>query len=164
MSSDTLPVQRTRAPRAETERAERTRRRTSDPATAMNLWVDESKLDRRNYAYRWINDHPHRVRRLTENDDWDFVPEESVGFNTERHAEIAQQNGQTAQIRARLARKPIDLYHEDHAKNEEKRKAVMEQRLGSANPASDAAGVNLSNGYKPNDTTSMTFERGSRIE
>lgn len=51
------------------------RRRNSDQlrGVARRLAVDESKLDRENYAYRFATNDEDRLHRLTVQDDWEIV-------------------------------------------------------------------------------------------
>lgn len=67
----------TRASRADETRAEETRReRRMKPGTlernGINLVLDESRLDRQKFEYRFVNDTPGRVQRLVAR-DYDIV-------------------------------------------------------------------------------------------
>lgn len=63
-----------RATRADEVRQERRKRPGSSSQVGIRLGVDESKLDRNTYAYRFVNDRDGRVQRL-EAQDWDIAPE-----------------------------------------------------------------------------------------
>lgn len=110
---------RARASRAQQDAETRQRRRRfseNDEGVDYNLWVDESKLDRRNFAYRWVNDQRGRIHKL-ESQDWDLVSQEEMGnCPTDRHGDIAA--GKSDDIRVRLMRKPIDWYNEDQARKQ----------------------------------------------
>lgn len=107
--------------------ARQRRRRTSqdDEGVDYNLWVDESRLDRANYQYRWVNDIRGRVRKL-EAQDWDIVSEQEVGFPTDRHGDIA--HGKSEDLRMKLMKKPKDWYVEDHARKQ----SSIDERMKAA--------------------------------
>lgn len=63
-------------------RAEQTRReRRMKPGATVNagikLSLDEDRLDRKTYDYRWVNDVPGRVKQL-EAMDWDVVKDDEA--------------------------------------------------------------------------------------
>lgn len=80
--------------RAETVRNERRRQPGSVVNSGMKLSVDESKLDRKTYEYRFVNDREGRIQRL-EAQDWDIVtaaakPDGSgLGTVQQAHAGVA---------------------------------------------------------------------------
>lgn len=63
--------------RADEVRTERRRKRGATSLPGTKLTVDESKLDRQNFAYRWAKDHGARMPQLHA-DDWDPAPGEAV--------------------------------------------------------------------------------------
>lgn len=63
--------------RAEEVRNERRRQPGAVVAAGIKLAVDESKLDRKRFEYRWVKDHGGRTTQL-HNDDWDAAPENAV--------------------------------------------------------------------------------------
>lgn len=67
----------TRPTRADEVRQERRRKPGSTSMVGLKLTVDESKLDRENYSYRWVNDQGGRMAQLRDN-DWDPAPEQAV--------------------------------------------------------------------------------------
>lgn len=106
-----------RQDRAEQVRTERRRKPGSVIHTGIQLGVDESKLDRANYAYRLVNDANGRVQQL-EAQDWDPAPE--------RDALIGSTSGGTVQSKhaghiegkafnAILMRKPLRMHNEDQS-------------------------------------------------
>lgn len=103
---------RARAGRDEVVTQQRRRRTPNDNGVQLRLAVPEDKLDRNQYAYRWVNDTPGRIAMLHQQ-DWDLVSPEELGsdYSTERHADVAQNR---VALTTRLMRKPIGLFHEDH--------------------------------------------------
>lgn len=101
-------------PRVEQERQRRRRRETLGDERNMNLAVTVPKDP--NYEYRWVNDRPGRVHKLTVGDDWEIVNDElrdekdrGVGTGIERVGD--KRSGQ----RVLLMRKPKDYCEEDRA-------------------------------------------------
>lgn len=110
--------------RAQTITAERRRRNTAWlSGRRQRLAVDESKLDRENFTYRWVNDDPtsQRVYDLTTNDDWERVVDRDGALKTNSTgmgAEVAAPAGvgdTGSPVRAVLLRKPKDWHDEDQA-------------------------------------------------
>lgn len=102
------------------------RRRTSGPSSSarMRLGVDETKLNRAKYAYRWINNDPARLYALTVTDDWDIVADRSASIATrgsDMGAKASVVVGTTDQghaQRAILCQKLLTLYNADQAEKE----------------------------------------------
>lgn len=65
----------TKPTRAEEVRQERRRKPGSVALNGIKLGVDEGKLDRKNFAYRFVRDEGNRVQQL-HTQDWDPVPEQ----------------------------------------------------------------------------------------
>lgn len=63
-----------RPTRAEEVRQERRRQPGATVVAGIKLGVDESKLDRSTYEYRWANETGNRLQQLHAN-DWDVAPE-----------------------------------------------------------------------------------------
>jgi hypothetical protein len=63
--------------RAEEVRQERRRKPGSVVAAGIKLAVDESKLDRANFEYRWAKDFGGRTSQLHA-EDWDPAPEQAA--------------------------------------------------------------------------------------
>lgn len=158
MSDAATAPTRTRASRAQTDAETRTRRRKfseNDEGVDFNYWVDESKLDRENFAYRFVNDVKNRVEKLIRQ-DWDVVSEAEMGFETDRHADISVGDGRRVDLRARLMRKPKDWFEEDHArkqrKNDDRMKAVAAANEVLGERGADGTpigGLETSAAYKP---------------
>lgn len=140
-------------PSRATETTERRRARGKhDGGLDTNLWAIEQNLDRRNYAYRWVNATAPRMTKLNRLDDWEPVAEEEVGFPVERHAEA---NGQTI-ITARLMRKKREYFEADHKARQD---AIREQELSMVRgkPTEYEAGaLNEGETYKPNFTNEIS--------
>lgn len=107
----------TRPTRADEVRTERRRKPGSVVLPGVNLAVDESKVDRSNYAYRWVNDTASgRIAQL-ESQDWDIAPEQAAlgnqGEGSVQARNVGSENGKP--MRAVLMRKPIKMHAEDQA-------------------------------------------------
>lgn len=106
-----------RQDRASEVRTERRRKPGSVIHTGIQLGVDESKLDRVNYAYRLVNDANGRVQQL-EAQDWDVATEKdaligSTGAGTVQSKHAGHIEGKA--FNAVLMRKPIRMHNEDQA-------------------------------------------------
>lgn len=105
-----------RQDRAEQVRTERRRTPGSVAHTGIQLGVDEAKLDRKNYAYRLVNDANGRIQQL-EAQDWDPAPEQalvgSTGAGTIQSKHAGHIEGKA--FNAVLMRKPINMHNEDQA-------------------------------------------------
>lgn len=105
--------------RSQTIKTERRRRQSSElSGHRRRLALDESKLDRGNYEYRWITDKPERVHALTAQDDWDIVSDRDGAVGKDGiGAEVSAQAGADGvgrPLRQVLVRKPKDLFREDY--------------------------------------------------
>jgi hypothetical protein len=113
-----------RPTRAEEVRQERRRKPGSTVMSGIKLGVDESKLDRKNYEYRWVNDRGNRVQQLTSN-DWDLAPEQAAlaagGEGTVQSTIVGTDGGKP--YSGILMRKRKDWFEADRA---EKLKPVHE--------------------------------------
>lgn len=105
--------------RAEQVKSERRRKPGVTTHLGLKLGVDESKLDREKFAYRFVNDTPGRLSMLTEQDDWEFVedPSKAVkddstneGGRVSAHAGVTESN---KPMRAYLLRKPKGYFEDD---------------------------------------------------
>ncbi len=107
-------------PRIEEERARRRRREDITSGRQRNLAV-EGEMDSR-FEYRWINDDPGRVHRLTVRDDWDVVTCESLGIRSDKDKGIGtgveRIVGKSDGKRGILVRKPKEFYIEDKLKEQ----------------------------------------------
>lgn len=108
--------------RGEQIRTER-RRRNSDALSGrrMRLSVDESKLDREKYEYRFANDDGTRLHQLTVLDDWEIVPDrdgEVKPDGTDMGAKVSTLVGVATNgspLRGVLLRKLKTYYNDDKA-------------------------------------------------
>lgn len=103
---------RNRPVRAEEVRRERRHKPGKTVHDGMRLAVDESKLDRKNFEYRWVNDAPGRVQRLTDR-DWDPAPEQvgGTGEGTVQTKVVGTADGKP--VSGVLMRKHKDWYRDD---------------------------------------------------
>ena len=154
---------RARPSRDEATTEVRQRRRRvgeNDEGAYFNFWVDESKLDRANYAYRFVNDTKNRIQRLYEQ-DWDLVTAEDAGFSVERATNLSS-GAKGDELRAVLMRKPLGYFNEDQiAKqgridDQMKRAARGEEVLQARGPGGEnLGGLNAANAYRPNGTNAL---------
>lgn len=137
------------------ERQRRRRFSENDEGVDFNFWVDESKLDRKNFSYRWVNDVRGRVAKL-ESQDWERVSAEEAGGSVDRHADI--ENSSRAEMRAVLMRKPKDWYDDDHKRkqvaNDDRMRSVASNETILKTAAKDAnvgeGGLDPRHAYTPN--------------
>lgn len=139
------------------------RRRTSNLSGRRNrMGIDESNLDRENFAYRFVNDEGTRIHDLTVNDDWEVVQDRDGttkidGANV--GSEVAIQAGASktsANVKAVLLRKRKDWY-EDDKRSEQRHIDDIEASLKSG--AVPGAG-NGDNTYIPK--AGIVFENGAK--
>lgn len=146
---------------ATTEVRQRRRRMGEDDEGAyFNFWVDESKLDRANYAYRFVNDTKNRIQRLYEQ-DWDIVSEAEAGFSVDRATNLSS-GAKGDELRAVLMRKPIDYFNEDQAAkqrriDEQMKRAARGDELLQERGASgeNLGGLSAANAYRPHGTNAL---------
>ena len=151
----------TRPTRVEAEREQRRRREDMTDNRLRNLAI-AGKLDP-DFTYRFINDEPGRVHKLTVLDDWDVVSssdleaspkDKGVGSQVERI--VDRRSGQ----RAILVRKRKDYYAADKAKEQALIDDVESSIKQGAAPGHEAlreggyvpqGGIRIDapNGYKP---------------
>lgn len=132
MADDATQTKPTRADEIRNER----RRKAGDVAhTGTRLVVDETKLDRQIYEYRWVNDDGPRMQRLM-SEDWDPAPE--AGAVPDSHSEgslnakLAGTDGQGKPMNAVLMRKRKDWYRDDQ-KDKQKPLDAMEKAILEGN-------------------------------
>lgn len=105
--------------RADEVRRERRHSRGETVHTGYNLAVDETKLDRKNYVYRYVNDTPGRVQAFTQGGEWDVVedPKKEIKSNATGEGTAVsvvagtREGGQP--MRTVLLRKPKWIHDED---------------------------------------------------
>jgi hypothetical protein len=125
------------AERSNEVRAERRRKAGSTVNFGQKLGVPEELLDRKKFAYRWVNDVANRVEAMKEK-DWEPVP--GVGSGTSAEARVVGTNG-IKPTNAVLMRMPKDWYEDDQKL---KRKPLDEMdnaiRRGVAHKEAELAG------------------------
>lgn len=152
-----VAIERARPSRAEEEGARRRRRDPNDNGMTLRLAVPEEKLDRRRYAYRFVNDISDRVNRLY-NQDWDLVPDAELtpDMPGERAADVVV-GSPTAGLRTRLMRKPIEFFNEDQAAKQQRlddeMNAAAEGRTVLNGPGGD--GLSMAHAYKPKSSNQL---------
>lgn len=121
---------------------ERRRRRNSDAlgGRRRRLALDESKLDRENFVYRFANDDKNRLYDLCVNDDWEVVKDYHGELNDSDGAgtEVAVKAGTGSEgqsMNTVLLRKPKTYHDEDFAARQraidEKEKALTQLPEGA---------------------------------
>lgn len=143
------PTRQARPTRDQEQKRERRRRGDVDTGMRRRLPVDESKLDHANFVYRHANDDPARMRDLTENDDYDPVPEADVGGATK----FTVGPGENGQMRGTvLLRKPREFWSEDQSKKNAARDRQMEAlQAGQAARDESGGGLEQDRAYVPRD-------------
>lgn len=95
------------------------RRKGSVGGRRKKLQVHEESLDRENYAYRWIVDDGRRVHDMTDQDDWDIVPNRDVKDDAtdigSSVSVLGNKTGDNGPQRLYLVRKPREYFEEDTA-------------------------------------------------
>lgn len=108
------------ARRIEEERTRRRRRDDMSDGRLRNLAIS-GDLDPA-YEYRWINDEPGRVHRLTVTDDWDRVTDDMLGVRHDKDRNVGsgveRVVDRSTGKRAILVRKRKDYYVSDKAKEQ----------------------------------------------
>lgn len=115
-------AEQARATRAEEIRQERRRKPGQTVLDGRKLTVDESRLDRANFEYRWVNDRGGRVSQMYQ-DDWDQVTDraEVDAAGTVPTTQVGVDAGKP--FNAVLMRKRKDWYADDQ---KEKQKPLDE--------------------------------------
>lgn len=105
--------------RAEQVRRTRRHERGAAVQAGMKLSVDETKLDRKNYVYRFVNDTPGRIQAMTVGGEWDVVEDAAKALKSDSTSEgtgvsvVAGTAPGGAPMRTVLLRKPKWIHEED---------------------------------------------------
>ena len=145
MADQTVPEKGV-ASRANEVRQERRKKPGQTAHAGIHLSVDESKLDRKTFQYRYANDQDSRVQRL-EAEDWDVAPEAAkpgLGTVSTAHAGVADGKPYNAV----LMRKRRDWFDTDQ-KEKQKPLDAIETAIKRGNPNSDAATLKGAGVYTP---------------
>lgn len=134
------------------------RRRNSDALQGKRrrLTVNESKLDRENFEYRFANDTDDRLHQLTVDDDWEVVTDRSGETKDD-----ATGMGSTVSMRAGggvetiLLRKPKQFYKDDYAASQRRIDDLEASLEKGAVPGGDQDGT-----YSPDGRPVMSLQRG----
>lgn len=112
------------------ERGERRRKRESQGVSGRRLGVNEGHLDFSTYKYRWINDDPARIQRLTQYDDWNVCTQNGGELKEDATdlgnavSVVVGTHADGSPKRAYLARKLKSFWEEDQR---EKQRELDEQ-------------------------------------
>lgn len=104
-------------------RADRKKRGVVDHGYNKNLALDETRLDKDNYTYRFVNDVPGRVERL-KNIEYEVVPADEIGGQDVLHHGGLDKEGKAHPVVLMKKYKP--WYDEDQAQKVDFRKAQEE--------------------------------------
>ncbi len=121
--------------RADEVRQERRKRPGLEAYSGINLTVDETRLERKTYQYRFVNDQPGRVAKL-HSLDWDPAPEaakpdtNSMGSLASAHGGLDDDGRPFNTI---LMRKRKDWFEADQ-KEKQKPLDAMEEAIRRGNP------------------------------
>lgn len=110
-----MPEANVRPTRADEVRQERRRQPGATIAAGIKLGVDESKLDRNTYEYRWANETGSRLQQLHAN-DWDVAPEMAIQSSDSGgtvNSKVAGTDDNGKPFNAVLMRKRKDWFRED---------------------------------------------------
>lgn len=161
---------RGRRSREDTMREERRYRGETDFSGLLQLGVDTSKLDTKNYVYRWVNEgeNSHRLQQVLRQ-DWDICRSEDYGSLTddgtlkaetigtaERRPVGKQKSGQPEY--AYLCRKRQDWYEADRSKKHEQSVARMQSlKRGEVKGGPEAPGLtDTDHRYIPDEGISIS--------
>lgn len=148
------------SPRIEQERQRRRRRDDMGDGRLSNLTVHGQKDP--NYEYRWINDEPGRVHKLTVLDDWDVVSAEEIGETSPKDKQVGtgveRIVDRASGKRAILVRKPKEFYVADKRKEQalldatdaalKAGKPLSPEGLGGAHAYVPSGGIRIDDGRK----------------
>lgn len=122
-----------RPSRAETTRRERRMRPGSVVASGEKLGLDESRLDRGQYTYRWVKEEGNRVEILKKQ-DWDVVDDEEAKSDGTGLGTVPTQHGgvgESGKPYGLVLMKKYRDWYEDDQKRKRKPLDTMEQAIRS---------------------------------
>lgn len=136
---------RGRLPRAE-ENASHRRRRKVGTLNRMAQFkldcIEPEALDLENYVYYWGNDETGNLRRMTQQDDYDFVTSDELGESFDADMTDSESRGRVRQIvgthksgaplYAYLCKKPRAFWEADNEEMVQRREAMMAGRVYDA--------------------------------
>lgn len=140
----------------QTRTTDRKRRRALGAGgQASRLGVVESKLNHDRFAYRWVNDTPGRIEFMTQQDDWELVPqngekEDSTDLGA-MISVVVGANPDGSGKRAYLCRKLRKYFDEDYKEAQ----AALDKQLEQLRRGRNAAGEHLGD-YVPDGGISLT--------
>lgn len=146
-------TEQARPTRAEEVRQERRKKPGQTVLANLKLAVDESKLDRKNFAYRYANDKNGRVQQLHAV-DWDIAPEgakddtNSLGSVNSTHAGVDEGKP----FNTVLLRKKRDWFEADH-KEKQRPLDEMEEAIRRGNTEHKANELRGAGVYTPGQNT-----------
>lgn len=131
-------------------RTEGRRKRNDIETVGKRLAVNMNLLDHSKFAYRFINDAPARLFRMTKQDDWDIVTNDGAVVKTDSTdlgdavSIIVGVNADGSPLRSFLCRKPRNYYEEDR----QKKQTELDEQLKQLRRGNTAAGE-LQGDYVP---------------
>lgn len=133
----------TRPTRAEETRRARRMKPGSVIDPSIKLGLDETKLDRKTYEYRWVNDVPGRVRSMTTR-DWDLVDEPEAKTDGTGVGTIPTQHGGIGENGRPYGMVLMRKFKDWHESDQKKRRAPLDDadkaiRRGTAHKSAGEA-------------------------
>lgn len=137
---------RTRAPRKQVEQTRR-RKRTSGDHYRLDAAISEADMAR--YKFRWFNDSPTRLWRMTKEDDWEIVHQSGGEVRDESDMGSAVSvpvgaNPDGSPLLAYLCRKRTDFWDAD----QEEKMQLLDRQLEQMRAGNDTRGNPVSD-YVP---------------
>lgn len=130
------------------------------------LAVNEAQLDRSNYDYRFINDDPGRVYSLTQEDDWEIVPDPSRTTKEDADglgagiSKVVGKDDHGRPVSAFLVRKPKHFADADKQAKQDQIDRQMAQIRSGPSPEQGGIGAKPGASYVPSE--GIKIEDGAR--
>ena len=152
--------------RAEQTRRERRMKPGDVVATGEKLSLDESRLDRNTYTYRWVKAEGNRVEILKKK-DWDLVDDEDAKTDGTGLGSVPTQHGgvgESGKPYGLVLMKKYRDWHEEDQKAKRKPLDAMEQAIRKGTAHEQAGETELSGvSYTPGTNTLDAPQRGVPI-
>jgi hypothetical protein len=155
----------TRPSRAEQTRRERRMTPGSTIATGEKLLLDESRLDRNTYTYRWVKDEGNRVE-IFKRKDWDLVDDEEAKTDGTGLGSVPTQHGgvgESGKPYGLVLMKKYRDWYDDDQKAKRKPLDAMERAIRAGTVQTQAGEAELNGvSYTPG-TNSLDTPKGVNI-
>jgi hypothetical protein len=155
-----------RVTRAEETRRERRMTPGAVLASGEKLLLDETRLDRKTYNYRWVKAEGNRVEILKKK-DWDLVDDEAAKTDGTGLGTVPTQHGgvgESGKPYGLVLMKKYRDWHDEDQKAKRKPLDTMEQAIRKGTAHEQAGESELSGvSYTPGTNTLETPQRGVPI-